>query len=156
MIKVFCAALVILGSVTLAEPVMAVAVDEKSLADPVLESQARRLMKEIRCLVCQNQSIEDSNAPLAKDLRRLVRERFGMGDTPADVRLHLVDRYGDWVLLEPPMNSSTYLLWGSPFLFLLIVGFGVFRLRQRTASLTPLSNEEKKQLDALLRSGDEE
>ncbi|MBL4836297.1 MAG: cytochrome c-type biogenesis protein CcmH, partial [Kordiimonadaceae bacterium] len=73
-----------------------------------------------------------------------------------DVRLYLVDRYGDWVLLEPPMNSSTYLLWGSPFLFLLIVGFGVFRSRQRTAALTPLSNEEKKQLDALLRSGDEE
>lgn len=129
---------------------MAVAVDEKPLADPAQEALARSLMKEIRCLVCQNQSIEDSNADLAKDLRYIVRERVSLGDSPDNVRAYLVDRYGDWVLLEPPVNRSTLFLWGSPFLFLLLVGFGIVTARKRAASPAPLSIEEQQKLKQLL------
>ena len=147
--------LVLVCSGLFAFPTFAVAVDEKPLADPKLEAVARSLMKEIRCLVCQNQSIEDSNADLAKDLRNVVRERVGMGDTAENVRLYLVDRYGDWVLLEPPMNRSTYLLWGSPFLFLLIVAAVVYRVRRRPSVTVPLSAEEQRQLKELLESEDD-
>jgi cytochrome c-type biogenesis protein CcmH len=128
----------------------AVAVDEKPLADPAKEAQARALMKEIRCLVCQNQSIEDSNADLAKDLRLIVRERIALGDTPDNVRAYLVDRYGDWVLLEPPVSSKTYLLWGSPFLFLLVIVYMVLRSRKTPVVPEPLSTEEEARLKAIL------
>lgn len=131
-------------------PVLGVAVDEKPLEDPVKEAQARALMKEIRCLVCQNQSIEDSNADLAKDLRKLVRERIALGDTPDNVRAYLVDRYGDWVLLEPPVNQMTYLLWGSPFLFLLLVGVAVATSKKRAAS-APLSEAEQARLAEIMK-----
>jgi len=129
---------------------MAVAVDEKPLPDPAQEAMARSLMKEIRCLVCQNQSIEDSNADLAKDLRQIVRERVSLGDNPDNVRAYLVDRYGDWVLLEPPINKSTLFLWGSPFLFLLLVVFGIMTARKRISSPAPLSAEEQEKLKQLL------
>lgn len=135
--------------------VYAVAVDEKPLEDPAKEAVARELMKEIRCLVCQNQSIEDSNAELAKDLRQIVRERVALGDTPDNVRAYLVDRYGDWVLLEPPVNPSTYLLWGSPFLFLLLVGLAIFGALRKTAAAEPLSDEEKARLAALMQKDDD-
>jgi len=137
-----------------AVPVFGVAVDEKPLADPAKEAMARALMKEIRCLVCQNQSIEDSNADLAKDLRLLVRERVALGDTPENVRAYLVDRYGDWVLLEPPVNQMTLLLWASPFLFLALVLFAVFTSRKKEVA-HPLSAAEKRQLKQLMKNGDE-
>lgn len=129
----------------------AVAVDEKPLADPEQEALARSLMKEIRCLVCQNQSIEDSNADLAKDLRKIVRERVSFGDSSENVRAYLVDRYGDWVLLEPPLNKSTLFLWGSPFLFLLLVILGIVAARKRTVPPVPLSSEEQQKLEQLLQ-----
>lgn len=129
---------------------LAVAVDEKPLADPVKEAQARALMKEIRCLVCQNQSIEDSNAELARDLRAIVRERIALGDSPDNVRAYLVDRYGDWVLLKPPVKTSTYFLWASPFLVVLIIALLLMKRNQRTAAPAPLSDAEKEQLKALL------
>lgn len=135
--------------------VYAVAVDEKPLEDPQQEALARELMKEIRCLVCQNQSIEDSNADLAKDLRQIVRERVALGDTPDNVRAYLVDRYGDWVLLEPPVNPSTYLLWGSPFVFLLFVGLAVLTARRKHSKVEPLSAEEKEKLNALLKDSED-
>ncbi|MCK0069993.1 cytochrome c-type biogenesis protein [Kordiimonas laminariae] len=144
----------ILIVVTLSITVFAVAVDDKPLKDPVKEAMARALMKEIRCLVCQNQSIEDSNADLARDLRQIVRERISLGDSPDNVRAYLVDRYGDWVLLEPPVNTSTYLLWGSPFLLLLLVAYGVMRSRREQAGPAPLSSEEQEKLNAILREGD--
>jgi len=134
----------------LSVPVFGVAVDETPLADPAKEAVARALMKEIRCLVCQNQSIEDSNADLAKDLRVLVRERIALGDTPDNVRAYLVDRYGDWVLLEPPVNRMTILLWGSPFLFLTLVLLAVFTSRKTTAA-APLTDAEKEQLAQLMK-----
>lgn len=128
----------------------AVAVDEKPLDDPKQEAVARELMKDIRCLVCQNQSIEDSNADLARDLRAVVRERIALGDTPENVRAYLVDRYGDWVLLEPPVKSSTYFLWGSPFLFLGFVVFMVVRSRKKGTGPVPLSAQEEARLNEIL------
>ncbi|NVJ70585.1 MAG: cytochrome c-type biogenesis protein CcmH [Alphaproteobacteria bacterium] len=137
-------------SLLLAFAVHAVAVDEKPLEDPVKEAMARDLMKEIRCLVCQNQSIEDSNADLARDLRQVVRERIALGDTPANVRSYLVDRYGDWVLLEPPVKKSTYFLWASPFIFLAFVLYFVLRSRKPAPKPAPLSEEEQAELEKLL------
>ena len=85
------------------------------LADPRLETRARALSTNLRCLVCQNQSIDDSNAPLAKDLRVIVRERLTAGDSDAQVMEHLVKRYGDFILLKPPLKAGTVLLWVLPF-----------------------------------------
>lgn len=135
---------------------LAVAVDETPLSDPAQEAEARLLMKEIRCLVCQNQSIEDSNADLARDLRQIVRERIALGDSPADVRSYLVDRYGDWVLLEPPVKTSTYFLWGSPFIFLGLVGFLILRSRRPQVAAEPLNADEKTRLKALLNGAEDE
>lgn len=90
------------------------------LADPALEARARTLSQQLRCVVCQNQSIDDSDAELAADLRRLVRERLSAGDTDAQVVAFLVARYGDFVRLKPPFDPRTYLLWLAPFVVLVI------------------------------------
>ena len=95
---------------------------EERLDDPVLEARARGIAEGIRCLVCQNQSIMESNADLARDLRSLVRERVSAGDTDDQVRAYLVQRFGDWVLLNPPFKMRTVILWLSPFLLLLFGG----------------------------------
>ena len=137
-----------------ATAVYGVAVDEKPLEDPAQEAIARELMKEIRCLVCQNQSIEDSNAELAKDLRMIVRERVAIGDTPDNVRAYLVDRYGDWVLLEPPVKKSTWLLWASPFLFLGLVTVGIVTSRKQKPAALPLSDAEKARLKKLMEESE--
>ncbi len=152
------AAIVIAVSLGLAATpglVFAVAVDEDILTDPKAEAAAREIMKGIRCLVCQNQSIEDSNADLAKDLRRLVRERVAAGDGEEEVHAFLIARYGDWVLLKPPLNSRTLLLWLGPFLFLILGGAGLIlaarRGRAESASGTEgLSEEDQEILDKLL------
>lgn len=136
--------------ISLSLVVQAVAVDEKPLADPVKEAQARALMKEFRCLVCQNQSIEDSNAELAQDLRMVVRERVALGDTPDNVRAYMVDRYGDWVLLRPPVKTSTYFLWASPFFVVLVILLVVMGRRRSVAVPEPLSNDEAARLKKLL------
>lgn len=147
MIRMFS---IFLLSIFISAASYAVAVDEKPLDDPALESQARELMKEIRCLQCQNQSIEDSNADIARDLRALIRERIALGDSPENVKSYLVDRYGDWVLLKPPVKTSTYFLWASPFLVVLIIGFLLVRRKQAAAQPAPLSDEEQARLDQLL------
>lgn len=134
-------------------PAHAVAVDEARLSDPAREAQAREIMRSLRCLVCQNQSIEDSNADLAADLRRIVRERVAAGDDAAAVRAYMVARYGDWVLLKPPLKPATLLLWIGPFLLLLAGALALlWRLRQgRPASAAPpLGPEERARLDAAL------
>lgn len=146
-------ALVLLVTSAFSAASFAVAVDDKPLADPAQEAVARALMKEIRCLVCQNQSIEDSNADLAKDLRRLVRERVSAGDTAVEVRAFLVARYGDWVLLEPPFNQMTFFLWGSPFLILSLVIVGVYTAGKKSTA-EPLSRSEKAKIKKLLKAGD--
>lgn len=140
---------------TVIAPAWAVLPDE-ILDDPVLEARARALSKEIRCLVCQNESIDSSNADLARDLRILVRERMTAGDSDTEVKAYLVARYGDFVLLEPPVKPSTYLLWFGPALMLLLGVGGVFFFftrRGAAAAPVPLSAEERKRLEALLDDG---
>jgi cytochrome c-type biogenesis protein CcmH len=126
------------------------------LADPALEARAREISRDLRCQVCQNQSIDDSNAPLAADLRRLVRERLVAGDSDAAVLRHVTDRYGDFVRLTPPLRADTALLWATPLLVLLaaIAGLG-WRLRRRAAPVAaPLSPAEQAAFARLLAAED--
>ena len=125
------------------------------LKDPVLEARARELSEELRCMVCQNQSIDDSDATLAKDLRILVRERLTAGDSNDAVKAFLVARYGDFILLRPPFEWRTLLPWTAPFLLLIIGGaFAVLGARRRRRSAVvpkPLDEVEKKRLDEILK-----
>lgn len=140
-------------------PALAVQPDE-ILKDTALESRARALSRELRCMVCQNQSIDDSDAPLARDLRILVRERLQAGDSDKQVINYLTDRYGDFVLLKPRLNARTVLLWSLPLLVLLGGGAGlvVFLRRQRRGggqpdqpdSAQPLTADEQKRLAELV------
>ena len=133
-------------------PAKAVLPDEM-LADPQMEARARDISRELRCLVCQNQSIDDSDAQLARDLRVLVRERLMMGDSNADVLGFVTRRYGDFVLLKPPVKSTTYLLWGVP-VALMGLGLGILiaMMRRRPAKTSPdaLSTEEQARLKQLM------
>ena len=133
----------------------ALAVDSETLPDPAMEARARTIMQGLRCLVCQNQSIEISNAPLANDLRRIVRERVAAGETDDQVRAHLVARFGDWVLMRPPFRLSTLALWGGPPLLLLTGGLALWaslRRRQRSGPErpAPLTVAEKARIDQLI------
>ena len=129
---------------------------DEVLADPRLETRARELSSELRCLVCQNQSIDDSNAPLARDLRLLVRERLKAGDSDRQVRDYVVARYGEFVLLRPPFEPSTLLLWLTPLAALSIAALTVWRAarkrqRPRTAAAEDaLTPAEEAHLSALL------
>jgi cytochrome c-type biogenesis protein CcmH len=127
---------------------------DEVLADPALEQRARALGKQLRCLVCQNQSIDDSNATLARDLRLLVRERLVAGDSDAEIIDFLTARYGDFVLLKPPVRPATWGLWFGPLLVLLVAALGIAiylrRRPARTPAAAPLSAEEQARLDALL------
>jgi cytochrome c-type biogenesis protein CcmH len=136
--------------IVLAQSAAAVQPDE-ILADPKLEARAREIGKELRCLVCQNQSIDDSDAPLARDLRLLVRQRLVHGDSDAAVRQYVVARYGTYVLLKPPFEPETYLLWFGP---LLLLGAGaatayVFYRHQTAVPPQTLTEEERRQLETL-------
>ncbi|MFP3920134.1 MAG: cytochrome c-type biogenesis protein CcmH [Dichotomicrobium sp.] len=150
--------LLILLAFVLALPAMtANAVDpDEALDDPKLEQRAREISAGLRCVVCQNQSIDDSNADLAKDLRLLVRERLTAGDTNEEVVDHIVARYGEFVLLEPRFAPHTYALWLAPVLLLLfglLLAFKLFRGRSNTAASgapEPLSEAERTRLDNLL------
>ncbi|MCF1460023.1 cytochrome c-type biogenesis protein CcmH [Agrobacterium vitis] len=136
----------------LVQPAFAVNPDEM-LKDSALEARARHLSAQLRCMVCQNQSIDDSNAELARDLRILVRERIVKGDSDDDVIRYLVSRYGEFVLLKPRLTSETLLLWGAPGL-LLVVGAGAAfvysRRRRSVAAVQPLSADEEARLKRLL------
>lgn len=133
-------------------PAHAVQPDE-ILKDPALEARARQLSTGLRCLVCQNETIDDSSAPLARDLRLLVRERITAGDTDAQVKAFLVARYGEFVLLRPPVSMRTAFLYGAPFAALALGGLLVWRLsRRRSEVVAPagLDPDEKARLDKLL------
>src|SRR5258708_1594202 len=137
-------------------PAIAVEPDE-ILSDPALEARARALSKELRCLVCQNQSIDDSDAPLAHDLRVLLRERLTAGDTDAQALGFMVARYGNFILLKPPVQGDTLVLWFGPALLLIIaaIGFGRYVGRSAAAFSTetvPLEPDEQERLDMLLRA----
>ena len=119
------------------------------LKDPALEARARSISKNLRCLVCQNQSIDDSDAPLAKDLRLLVRNQIVSGKTDEKIISDIVARYGDFVLLNPPINQKTIILWLSPILILLAGGMSLyiyFRKRKSAAAEILLSEAEKEKL----------
>lgn len=135
---------------TLAMPAAAVQPDE-ILSDPALEARARVLSAKLRCMVCQNQSIDDSDAPLARDLRLLVRERLKAGDSDTQIREFLVARYGQFVLLEPEKSPRTALLWLAPLAVLLAGGLVLLRFfrRLRKAAVKPLTAAEKRRLREL-------
>ena len=134
---------------SLAGPVLAVQPDEV-MKDPALETRARALSSELRCLVCQNESIDDSEAPLARDIRVLIRERIGKGESNDSVRAYLVSRYGDFILLKPPFKPETLLLWLSPVLTLGLGVAAALYARRRAPSATPrLSDEEEARLATL-------
>jgi len=130
---------------------------EEVLSDAALEKRARELSVGLRCLVCQNQSIDDSDAPLAKDLRLLVRERLVAGDSNEQVIDYVVARYGDFVLLKPPMNLHTLLLWMAP-LFALVAALAIVMRGMRArpsiaaAATSPLTAQEKDALDRVLKA----
>lgn len=139
----------LLLALCLATPALAVSPDEV-LDDPVLEQRARDISAGLRCLVCQNQSIDDSDADLAKDLRVLVRERLVAGDSNAAVEQFLVDRYGEFVLLNPRVNNHTVILWvAAPVLLIIGLGTLVALGRKKRAVTAGLSAEEQAALDEL-------
>jgi len=128
------------------------------LADPALEARARDISKELRCLVCQNQSIDESNADLAHDLRLLVRQRLEAGDSDAQVIAYIVGRYGQYVLLKPLVEPATYLLWLTPVLAIMLgaTGIIVYLRRRRGIAVEPaaLSAAEEARLKKILEEGE--
>lgn len=139
----------------LAAPARAVQPDEV-LADPALESRARALSQGLRCLVCRNENIDESNADLARDLRLLVRERLVAGDSDDEVIAYLVDRYGEYVLLNPPATGSNLILWvAGPALLIAALGGAAAYLRRRRSpaedAAPPLSEDERARLAELLK-----
>lgn len=155
--KLFAGAVLALV-LAVAHPAFAVEPDE-ILKDPALEKRARALSAELRCVVCQNQSIDDSNAPLARDLRLLVRERLRAGDSNDEVLDFVVARYGEFVLLKPPFGWHTLALWGAPFLVLLggiwlarttVMSRRLAEPKAVTQQEKPLSADEQAQLERLM------
>lgn len=148
MIRALIAAAILLGAMQAA---LAVEPSEM-LPNPALEARAEAIGKQLRCLVCQNESIEDSAADLAHDLRVLIRERLTAGDSDAQAIQYVTDRYGAFVLLKPPVEPATYLLWFSPFAILILGAIGAwFYLRRRTAPPDePLDLDQRRRLERLL------
>ena len=146
-------ALAFLFALLTATPAFAVLPDEQ-LNDSALEARARAISKELRCVVCQNQTIDESDATLAADLRMIVRERLVAGDSDEEVKAWIVARYGDYVLLRPPFRGETVLLWLGPALVLLLGGIGVaLYLRGRTTPPPALNANEEAELERLLKDG---
>lgn len=143
-------------ALALAAPMAAHAVQpDEILPDPAMEHRAREISGGVRCMVCQNENIDDSNAPLARDLRLLVRERLKKGDSDDQVRDYLVARYGDFVLLKPPLRPYTLILWITPVLVLLgAVGFTIARARGRKqAPVAALTEAERAELARMEDAG---
>ncbi len=148
-----CLALICLAFFA-AGPLQAIG-DRERLSDPALEAKARAIFKEVRCVVCQNQSIDDSEAQIAKDLRIIIREQLVDGRNEEQILGFLTARYGDYVLLEPPFELDTLLLWLTPPIVLAAGGllvWGSLRGRARSAEAAPLSADEQARLDKLLGS----
>ena len=150
--------LLLVWLVALGPPALAATNPDEILQDPVLEQRARDLSKELRCLVCQNQSIDDSDADLARDLRRIVREQLRAGKSDAEIIAYLTARYGDFVLLKPPVKPATWGLWFGPALVLVIAAGGIAiyvrRRRRGEDAPPPLSPEERARLERLLRGAE--
>ena len=148
------AAALALGPFMVSPPTARAVQPDEVLADKKLETRARELSKHLRCLVCQNQSIDDSDADLARDLRILVRERLKAGDTDQEVLAFLVARYGDFVLLKPPVKPTTWLLWFGPFAVFAVAGLGIWAAARRkppaATPAPPLSAAEREKLETIL------
>jgi len=143
----------VLAALSCVAPARAVQPDEM-LPDPALEARARNLSRDLRCMVCQNQSIDDSDAPLARDLRILVRERLKAGDGDKQVLDFLTVRYGDFVLLKPRLTWETAALWGTPAALLVLGGLGLFvflRRRAPAAAAAGLTPAEQQRVEDILR-----
>ena len=153
--------LLLLGALLVAAPAFAVTPQER-LADPALEARARAISETLRCLVCQNELIDELNADLAHDIRVLLRQRLLAGDTDAQAVQFMVARYGQFVLLRPPVEPATLVLWYGPAALLAVAGLcAVLWLRRRpgaatdaAAAVPPLSDSERQRLDQLLRETD--
>lgn len=159
-LQVLISGMVLVFMLTLISPTPSLAVEPSEiLSDSALEARARDISKGLRCLVCQNQSIDDSDADLARDLRVLVRERLTAGDSNEQVLSYVVSRYGDFVLLNPPFKLSTVVLWAGPALFAILGLLAVFKFMRRQANVVnspvvkaaPLSDEERRQIEKLLK-----
>lgn len=136
--------------VALAGPALAVDDPREMLPDPKQEARAEAIGEELRCLVCQNESIEDSGADLARDLRKIVRDRVAAGESDQQVVAWMVARYGDFVRLKPPFDAATLLLWGSPLLAVAAGAVAVVAARRRPAvTPAPLTDEERRRLAEL-------
>ena len=145
---ILMAALSLSGTVLAVEP-------KEMLKDPALEARAREVSKQLRCVQCQNETIDESHAEIARDMRVLVRERIAAGDSNDQIVGYMASRYGDYVLLKPRFMAGTYALWLGPFVILIIGGFVVrAHLRRRGAAAAPLSSEEEAALASLTDSGD--
>ena len=161
LLLVFCLSLVPFFAASVMGPVAHAVQPDEVLDDPALEDRARDISAELRCLVCQNQSIDDSNAPLARDLRILVRERLVAGDSNEQAIDFIVARYGEFVLLKPRFGIKTLLLWVAPVLFLIIAAIVVYLSFRGQSARTPatvpasaLSKEEQQRLNKILEDSD--
>jgi cytochrome c-type biogenesis protein CcmH len=152
LVRLLSVAAILMG---LAAPASAI-FSEEPLEDPRQEARAQEIMHSLRCLVCQNQSIAESDADLARDFRAIVRERIAAGDSDEEVVDYIVARYGDWVLLNPPLKPATYLLWLGPALLFLAGGAGLLFYARRRArrgeadAAEPLTPEDRARLARLL------
>jgi len=150
---------VLMAAMMLAQAAFAVEPDEM-LDDPVLEARARELSKKVRCVVCQNQDIDSSNAGVARDLRLLVRERLVAGDTDDEVLAFLVARYGDYVLFSPPWKPSTYALWLAPGVMILLgagaVGTILVGARRRQRTMAGLSEADEAEIARIIKENTQE
>ena len=144
--------LAILAFLVAVSPAALALTPDEQLKDPALEQRARAISAQLRCLVCQNQSIDDSEAPLAKDLRTLVREQLTAGKSDEQVMDYIVERYGQFVLLKPQFERETILLWGTPFAVLILAAAALLMRRKRAqmAPETPLTEAEKQALQRAL------
>jgi cytochrome c-type biogenesis protein CcmH len=144
------AGVVLIASISLARAVL----PGEQLSDPKLEARARAISQELRCVVCQNETIDDSDAPLAHDLRVVLRERLKAGDSDVQAIAFIVRRYGSFVLLKPPFRPETFALWLGPLFVLAAGGLGVglFLRHRGSGATTALSTEEEKQIESLLRT----
>jgi cytochrome c-type biogenesis protein CcmH len=151
--KAFRAALA--AALILAAAVAGAVQPDEVMKDPALEARARALSAELRCMVCQNQSIDDSDAPLARDIRLLIRDRIAKGESNEAVQAFLVSRYGDFILLKPRFKPETLLLWLSAPLTLALGAMGIYYARRRAPPPTPpLSAEEEKRLAEVTQAGE--
>jgi cytochrome c-type biogenesis protein CcmH len=136
-----------------ATPALAISDPTEALPDPLLEARAVEFGRTLRCLVCQNESIEDSGADLARDLRKIVRTKLAAGESEPQIKTWLVARYGDFVLLKPPVTTGTLVLWASPVICLLVGGLVLVMMRRSpNAPPAPLTEAERRRLERLTRS----